>query len=78
MYIVWAYHNTGDVMNNDAFNQHSARGGMKYTFIEDTSGGGGDGNGDGDGDGGKDSSSMYYPSIFGIIALLLFQFAMRA
>ena len=80
MNILWAYHNTDDVMTNDAFTKHSARGGMKYTFIKDTSGGGGDGNGDGngDGDGGKDSSSMYYPSVFGIIALLLFQFVMRA
>lgn len=69
MNIVWAYHDSADVDGGD-FGQHSQRGGMEYTFIQDTSGGGGDG---GDGDGGKGSSAMYYPSIFGIIALLLFQ-----
>lgn len=70
MNIVWAYHNSVGVDGNGDFDQHSQRGGMPYTFIQDTSGGGGDG---GDGDGGKGSSAMYYPSIFGIIALLLFQ-----
>lgn len=67
MYIVWAYHATEDVMNNDDFSRHTARGGMKYTFMQDTNGGG---------DGGNGSSAMHYPSIFGIIALLLFQFVM--
>lgn len=74
MNIVWAYHDSADVDGGD-FGRHSQRGGMEYTFIQDTSGGGGDGgDGDGgDGDGGKGSSATYYPSIFGIIALLLFQ-----
>lgn len=64
MNIVWAYHDSADVDGGD-FGRHSQRGGMEYTFIQDTSGGGGDG--------GKGSSAMCYPSIFGIIALLLFQ-----
>ena len=32
MNIVWAYKNTEDVMNNDAFGKHDERGGMPYTF----------------------------------------------
>lgn len=61
MNIVWAY-GTADVPANGNFAQHSpqARGGMEYTFIEDTNGGNG-------------SSSVYTPSILGIIALFLFQ-----
>ena len=53
MNIVWAYH-TADMPDNGNFAQHSqqSRGGMAYTFIQDTNGGG-----DG-GDGGNGSSSM--------------------
>ena len=52
MNIVWAYH-TDDVPDNGNFAQHTSqtRGGMEYTFIQDTNGGGGD-EGDGNGDGG--------------------------
>lgn len=77
MHIVWAYHDTKDVANDD-FMQHNARGGMEYMFnIEVSNGGGnGNGNGNGNGDGGNGSSAMYYPSIFGILTLLLFQFVM--
>ena len=70
MNIVWAYHSTADVPDNGMFLKHTSRGGMEYTFIQDTSGGGNGGDG---GDGGNGSSSMYTPSIFGIIALFLFQ-----
>ena len=67
MNIVWAYRTTGDVVNDD-FKQHDHRGGMPYTFNfmppataaptkAPTSA----------------SSAMYVPSVFGIIALLLFQ-----
>lgn len=68
MNIVWAY-GTADVPANGDFVQHSpqARGGMEYTFIQDTNGGG-DGGNEGNG-----SSSVYTPSILGIIALFLFQ-----
>ena len=50
MNIVWAYHST-DVPDNGLFAPHTPRdpqrrGGMEYTFIQDTNGGGGDGNGD--------------------------------
>ena len=74
MNIVWAYH-TADVPDTGNFAQHASqtRGGMEYTFIQDTNGGG-----DGNGDGGNGSSSMYTPSILGIIALFLFQRVMGA
>lgn len=78
MNIVWAY-NPVDVPGNGEFGPHTPqnRGGMPYTFIQDTNGGGGgdggDGDGNGNGDGGNGSSSMYIPSILGIIALFLFQ-----
>jgi len=39
MNIVWAYRDT-DVPNDGMFAVHSMRGGMDYTFIEDTNGGG--------------------------------------
>ena len=64
MNIVWAYRTTDDVPNGGDFLQHTSQGGMEYTFIEDTNGGG---------DGENGSSSMYTPSILGIIALFLFQ-----
>ena len=64
MNIVWAYRTTDDVPNGGDFLQHTSQGGMEYTFIEDTNGGG---------DGEIGSSSMYTPSILGIIALFLFQ-----
>ena len=46
MNIVWAYH-TADVPDNGNFAQHSqqSRGGMEYTFIQDTNGGGDGGDG---------------------------------
>ena len=62
MNIVWAY-NTADVPEGGNFAQHTAQGGMPYTFIPDTNGGGG----------GNGSYSMYTLSILGIIALFLFQ-----
>ena len=76
MNIVWAY-NPVDVDGNGQFGPHTPqnRGGMPYTFIQDTNGGGdgGDGDGNGNGDGGNGSSSLYTPAIFGILALFLFQ-----
>jgi len=80
MNIVWAY-GDADVGNDGSFRQHSQRGGMEYTFIEDTNGGGdgGDGgDGGGGGGGGNGSSSMYTPSILGFIALFLFQRVINA
>ena len=49
MNIVWAYH-TADVPDNGKFAQHASqtRGGMEYTFIQDTNGGG-DGGDEGNG-----------------------------
>ena len=70
MNIVWAYKST-DVPANGMFIQHDQQGGMEYTFIQDTNGGR-------NGDGGNGSSSMYTPSILGIIALFLFQRVMGA
>ena len=74
MNIVWAY-GDADVGNDGSFPQHSQRGGMEYTFIEDTNGGGDGGDGGG---GGNGSSSMYTPSILGFIALFLFQRVINA
>ena len=35
MYLIWAYHSTGDVnTNTGAFLQHSQRGAVEYTFID--------------------------------------------
>lgn len=79
MNIVWAYHSTADVPGDGRFAQHTARGGMPYTFIQDTNGGGDGGNGGGDGgNDGNGSSSVYTSSILGIIALFLFQLLMGA
>lgn len=36
MYLVWAYHNTYDVnATTGTFMRHTARGGMKHTFIDE-------------------------------------------
>ena len=80
MNIVWAYNTAADVPDNGNFAQHTSQGGMEYTFVQDTNGGGdgGDGDGNGNGDGGNGSSSMYTPSILGIMALFLFQRVMSA
>ena len=75
MNIVWAY-KSADVPADGMFTQHDQQGGMEYTFIQDTNGGGN--GGDGNGNGGNGSSSMYTPSILGIIALFLFQRVMGA
>ena len=69
MNIVWAYNTAADVPDNGNFAQHTSQGGLEYTFIQDTNGGG---------DGGNGSSSMYTPSIPGIMALFLFQRVMSA
>lgn len=71
MYIEWAYHNTMDVMNDD-FEPHSQKGSMSYTFsftppekptTEKPKSG---------------SPAMYFPSIFGVLAILFLKYVIGA
>lgn len=75
MYIIWAYHNTKDVTENDGFDSHSQKGSMEYTFqftppgttmspttSPTTSG----------------STAMYVPSIFGVLAILFLKYVIGA
>lgn len=71
MYIIWAYHNTNDVTENDGFDSHSQKGSMEYTFqfippgttMSPTTSG---------------STAMYVPSIFGVLAILFLKYVIGA
>lgn len=71
MYIIWAYHNTNDVTENDGFDSHSKKGSMEYTFqftppgttMSPTTSG---------------STAMYVPSIFGVLAILFLKYVIGA
>ena len=71
MFIEWVYHDTDDVTNDD-FRTHSQEGRMSYTFSftapekptteKPTSG----------------SPAMYFPSIFGVLAILFLKYVIGA
>ena len=73
MHIIWAYHDTKDVTENDAFDMHSQKGTMEYTFqftppgigttMSPTTSG---------------STAMYVPSIFGVLAILFLKYVIGA
>ena len=78
MYIIWAYHNTNDVTENDGFDSHSQKGSMEYIFqftppgtttttttttMSPTTSG---------------STAMYVPSIFGVLAILFLKYVIGA
>lgn len=71
MYIIWAYHNTNDVTENDGFDSHSQKGSKEYTFqftppgttMSPTTSG---------------STAMYVPSIFGVLAILFLKYVIGA
>ena len=71
MHIIWAYHDTMDVTEKDAFDPHSQKGTMEYTFqftppgttMSPTTSG---------------STAMYVPSIFGVLAILFLKYVIGA